>query len=655
MDPPCKFATSSGTALLPLSPERVNKGNRQVNEASEAQVQDMVARFNDLELREPRERSKREEIALRRAEMAREMAEVDLARYKKQARHEREELEEKSRARGEEIRRLKREVEDGRERERKVAKRLDVVMEELHRHKETTSTASALYEKEIRRARKEAFKSSSALVKMQEELKSSRNSLRVTQSQLESERLKLSKREQETFAAQYQLVGVQEELAQVHEHIKVVEEERDSLKTSLKEEEVARIAAEGRIALPQAEEDDEFPPSPRKSPRKMSPSADGLSDKENRRPVPGGRRAAELRAVQEELAVEISRRERAEETIDFLKMECQFQCCSCRIAEQNGEHYVHDGTMEDEMEKIKMSIPQIDPPLPASDSGYDDKMDFECANSQEAKSSSGDSHQAPTEDKMETDKKDAEAESDVVFSPTSGTFHVSPKKASRPHVDTAAASSASNAPVKSPLTPTMPSIAEAEVLQEEEAEPTIKPVKPSIVTSEPALNPNVEPEVEAELMDKENTPLADEALVDEEQTGSWLPQTPQVPHHGHGPHTPAHREVRTVTTTTTVPIHFSPFPSSSSSIPPTPQTIAVEPSRGRTEERQQQQQPPAGTDEQVLDLSKMTIDREAALEMIRARRGRARSMACGSPRKQQVVEGLTPGRRDISAPQMKTW
>jgi hypothetical protein len=51
-----------------------------------------------------------------------------------------------------------------------------------------------------------------------------------------------------------------------------------------------------------------------------------------------------------------------------------------------------------------------------------------------------------------------------------------------------------------------------------------------------------------------------------------------------------------------------------------------------------------------LSLNKLPFDREAALEAIRQRRGRARSMAAGqgTPMK-QMVEGVKD-RRDISAP-----
>jgi hypothetical protein len=216
-----------------------------------------------------------------------------------------------------------------------------------------------VYEKEIRKTRKEAFKSSSSLVKLQEELKATRNSLRITTSGLDSEKLKCSKREQEAFTAQYQLVGLQEELQKAQEEIKIIQEERDTLKTNLKEEEVARIAAEGMIALPAIEDDEDLFSSPQKSPHKLQ--RDDSEDKENVMPM----KAVELKSLQEELSQERRLREKAQDQIEFMKMECQFQMCSCRIAERDGHQYIHDNSYADEMERIKKAAELI--PLPDSD------------------------------------------------------------------------------------------------------------------------------------------------------------------------------------------------------------------------------------------------------------------------------------------------
>jgi hypothetical protein len=150
-----------------------------------------------------------------------------------------------------------------------------------------------------------------------------------------------------------------------------VESERDVLKTNLREEEVARIAAEGRIALPPMVDDDEedlLLHSPRKSPRKprlASEDSESGENKENRVP----KKTLELQNLHEELNMERRLRERAQEQIDFMKMECQFQCCSCRIAEKGGHGYVHDASFVSEMDKIRGAVP-----TPPSSEGEDVEM-----------------------------------------------------------------------------------------------------------------------------------------------------------------------------------------------------------------------------------------------------------------------------------------
>jgi hypothetical protein len=179
--------------------------------------------------------------------------------------------------------------------------------------------------------------------------------------------LKSARREQEAFTAQYQLIGVQEELQKAQERIQVIESERDALKTSLQDEEVALIAAEGRIALPAMadDDDDDLLQSPRKSPRKprLASEDSDCGDKENRVP----RKTIELQSLHEELAMERRMREKAQEQVDFMKMECQFQCCSCRIAEKDGHGYVHDMSFVSEMERIRAVLPRGDTPPLLSD------------------------------------------------------------------------------------------------------------------------------------------------------------------------------------------------------------------------------------------------------------------------------------------------
>jgi hypothetical protein len=121
------------------------------------------------------------------------------------------------------------------------------------------------------------------------------------------------------------------------------------------------------------------------------------------------------------------------------------------------------------------------------------------------------------------------------------------------------------------------------------------------------------------------------------------------------PQTPAHYEIRTVTTTTTIPMMFSPMPAAAklgigAQHPSTPQTIAHLP-----RQRDENDAPPPASPFFPSTALKAdgTLDRERALELIRQRRGRARSVAMGhaTPGK-QMVEGVV--RRDISAPTLKT-
>lgn len=191
--------------------------------------------------------------------------------------------------------------------------------ENYGRAKETHAHTQALWEKEIRRARKENFKSQSVVVKLQEELKTARGAAKNAESDLAQEKGRSAKREQEAFAARYQLVGVQEELVQMQEKIKLVEQERDALRTIAQNEEVARIAAEGRIPLPTLPEDDEFA-SPKKSPKAL----------ERVTIISSAASEEELEEMKMRLQWERRRADRAQECVEFLELECRSNCCPSR-------------------------------------------------------------------------------------------------------------------------------------------------------------------------------------------------------------------------------------------------------------------------------------------------------------------------------------
>lgn len=124
MDPVFKIPTSPGLPLFPVSPERANRqalshspslpSNLQdpfkVSQSQEnSDVKNKVAQFNSLS-KEAAQRRKDNEAAMRRAVLGREEAENETRRLK------------------EENRGLRKELEEGRARENRVAERIESVM-----------------------------------------------------------------------------------------------------------------------------------------------------------------------------------------------------------------------------------------------------------------------------------------------------------------------------------------------------------------------------------------------------------------------------------------------------------------------------------------------------------------------------------------------
>ena len=142
---------------------------------------------------------------------------------------------------------------------------------------------------------------------------------------MRQEKERSQSKEEEAFTARYQLVGVQERLDEALERVKVVEQERDAYKTAAKNEEVARIAAEGRIPLPKSDVGDEFS-SPYKKRKSNNSSRISLSTMDITTSIATEMEISELN---EQVAWEKQRAERALEMIEFLQAECQMNCCPC--------------------------------------------------------------------------------------------------------------------------------------------------------------------------------------------------------------------------------------------------------------------------------------------------------------------------------------
>lgn len=122
MDQDFQMPASPGTPLLQASPERVNQqrssfmdsqssGLKHAHSLSrDSMVHDKVAAFNSLAFQGKQLERKTNDAALKRAMLGREEAESEMRRYR------------------EDVKALKRQVEEGKERERRVGERLESVM-----------------------------------------------------------------------------------------------------------------------------------------------------------------------------------------------------------------------------------------------------------------------------------------------------------------------------------------------------------------------------------------------------------------------------------------------------------------------------------------------------------------------------------------------
>ncbi|KXX79939.1 hypothetical protein MMYC01_202292 [Madurella mycetomatis] len=260
----------------------------------DSSVHEKINQFNSLAMHSKQLERKTADAALKRAMLGREEAETEMRRYRDEARM------------------LRKQVEEGKDRERRVGERLEAVMENYGRAKETHAHTQQLWEKEIRRTRKETFKAQSALVKLQEELKSYRIAQKAAEEELQSERERSKAREEEAFSAQYKLVGLQEQLDQALERVRMLEQERDAFKALAEnQQEVRRISSESKHSLPSSGmdvEDASGSEAPRKRQRVSASNPD-------------------LEAITMMWQWEKQRADRALEQVHFLEIECQLKVC----------------------------------------------------------------------------------------------------------------------------------------------------------------------------------------------------------------------------------------------------------------------------------------------------------------------------------------
>lgn len=363
-------------------------------------------------------------------------------------------------------------------RERRISERLESLLEELHSAKERQAHERVIFEKEIRKARKEAFRASSALVKMQEELKDSRAEIKALKDEVRSEREAKEKAEQEATERGDTLTSLTEEIGALKGKLQCVQasneldisnaqsqetlenstravtstEEDDGIESpchermrmherkigrmSLAQKNAVMAAARGS-SLKRASELDESPLSdsgsfsdiysvtPLKRQRIWS---EFISPKQDEDTIAIDSPNIKIQELRAKLQWEKQLRLEAEKTIEFMCLECQFKACRCRIAESEGRDYIYDAAYDKKLKGGKNGKEEEGVP-----SGEDhSSAASETRSSLHSRPPSGDPEEVEVA-KLESDHEDeASEELLITFSPETGTFRTVPSPVRSP-------------------------------------------------------------------------------------------------------------------------------------------------------------------------------------------------------------------------------
>ncbi|TDZ68029.1 hypothetical protein CTRI78_v002537 [Colletotrichum trifolii] len=610
--------TPSGP-LNPITPDRANQKRDARNlfpsprgsEGRESSVHEKISQFNTLAMQSKSLERKTADAALKRAMLGREEAEGEARRYR------------------DETKVLRVQLEKGKEREQRVSERLETVMEQYGRAKETYAHTKAAWEKEIKLARKKTFKNESTIIKLQEELKAARDGWRASSDNLDAEKLRSKAREEEAFQARYQMVSMEEQLTQALERIKLLEQERDAFKTLAKEEEVARIAAEGRIPLPKNDSapDDEFA-SPKKKPRFSLSTVDIVSSAASEEEI-------------EELSLQVSwerqRADRAYQLVDFMQAECELSCCPCAKSHKRRSLLSPRQSLASNRPSILSPRRRLMPPAEIADAS-----DLVILRDEKESSRGRPSLMASQEPPVEDDvykklapvphRRSKDERRSTIFCPREGIF----RTVSQQEADEIEAQR------------------EMERQQQEESEASSNE-PPTPVDAPPRFSrtPSLEPPdfavLAQERMSLASLLNAPHNGADGEAHSAPLPSIPTMPDVPARPESPSSR---------------SPSPSHGDTVRPhtaaafytktTTTTVPIRDDKPRPAPRWERGRTPSGESQMSFDINNPamtpTMSREEALARIRERRGRAKSIAQGTatPRR-KMIEGAGE-RRDVSAP-----
>ncbi|PIG84577.1 hypothetical protein AARAC_002463 [Aspergillus arachidicola] len=425
--------SSPTKALNPLSPERLNQQtypnsptlpndvrNMQRKPRGLSDVQAKVAYLNNLSrgnspAAPSTQSSAGASAALQRAILGREEAESALDNVSVQ-------------------------LSEAQSRERRISERLESLLEELQTAKTRQAHERAVFEKEIRKARKEAFRAGSVLVKTQEELKQARSEAKVLKDEVQSEREAKEKAKQEAFERAYTLAGLMEEIEVLKGRLRTAEAKSHAVTLEARAHkmhkgDVGRVSlAEGDLAFLQtptprrpkrsAEESEDTPLESRfnhsvaqDTPPKRPRVSDVTPRNEMQKLDSPEANGDSIHELQAQLESERQLRVNAEDMIEFLKVECMFKRCTCRIEEEREKSHIQD-TTEHTTKKLDSAGEHIDKDEHA---GANPRIENSPPSPDKSSGQPIESAEEP-----ETEDQPQPEETTITFSPATGTFHTIP-------------------------------------------------------------------------------------------------------------------------------------------------------------------------------------------------------------------------------------
>lgn len=377
--------------------------------------------------------------------------------------------------------RVSSQLSDAQSRERRISERLESLLEEFQSAKERQAHERVVFEKEIRKARKEAFRAGSTLVKTQEELKHVRAEAKGLYQEVQTERESKEKAKQEAFERAYAIAGLTEELEELKGRLRTAEATNHAITLQharareIKKQNLNRMSlAEGDLALimtpsprkpKRSAEDMNDTPAPMTTeptahedtpPKKLIRLSDPLPPQYTQQfeCAPPLTVHELVERLQDDLKWEQKQRADAEDMVEFMQVQCMFKVCGCRELErlENEARAKKQATIsqkheaqEEEAEDVKKQEreivePEESTPRQANDASLG--MVAETNEVQQAEPGVGpqeelqedaqeEPHERPEEKKQQEQLAEEESHEEVgepviTFSPATGTFRTIP-------------------------------------------------------------------------------------------------------------------------------------------------------------------------------------------------------------------------------------